>query len=199
MPFALRFLLATDAEALTQVLGIAYRTISARVLKKARLTRTSGATGAVTLVQRFGSALNLNIHFHMLVLDGAYLVGTEPPVFRRMAPPGEAELQALVERLAERIGRALERRGVLVRDAESSFFELDPAACAPIDDLLGHSITHRVAVGPRAGQKVSSLQTVPAREEGPRKSVAQYAGFSLHAGIGVEADQREKVERLARM
>ena len=28
--------------------------------------------------------------------------------------------------------------------------------------------------------------------------MAQYAGFSLHAGIGVEADQREKLERLAR-
>jgi hypothetical protein len=103
----------------------------------------------------------------MLVLDSAYLVGTEPPVFRRIAPAGEAELQALVERLAERIGRALERRGVLVRDAESSFLELGPAAGGPIDDLLGHSITYRVAVRPRAGQKVFSLQTVPARGEGP--------------------------------
>ena len=28
--------------------------------------------------------------------------------------------------------------------------------------------------------------------------MAQYAGFSLHAGIGVEAEQREKLERLAR-
>jgi hypothetical protein len=198
LPFALRFLLATDAEALTQVLGIAYRVISAHVLKKTGLARASGAAGAVTLIQRFGSALNLNIHFHMLVLDGAYLVGTEPPVFRRMAPPGEAELQALVERLAERVGRALERRGVLVRDAESTYLELGPTAGGPIDDLLGHSITYRVAVGPRAGQKVFSLQTVPAREEGPREGAAQYAGFSLHAGIGVEADQRGKLERLAR-
>jgi hypothetical protein len=120
LPFALRFLLATDPDALTQVLGIVYRTISAHILKKARLTRASGATGAVTLIQRFGSALNLNIHFHMLVLDGAYLVGTAPPVFRRIEPPSQAELQALVERLAERIGRALERQGVLSRDAESS-------------------------------------------------------------------------------
>jgi rRNA maturation endonuclease Nob1 len=30
-------------------------------------------TGAVALIQRFGSALNLNIHFHLLVLDGVYL------------------------------------------------------------------------------------------------------------------------------
>jgi Putative transposase len=120
LPFALRFLLATDPDALTHVLGIVYRTISAYVLKRARLTRASRATGAVTLIQRFGSALNLNIHFHLLVLDGAYLVGTEPPVFRRIAPPSLPELQALVERLAERIGRALEREGILTRDVESS-------------------------------------------------------------------------------
>jgi ribosomal protein S27E len=77
LPLPLRFLLATDPKALTHVLGIVYRTISAHLLKKARLTRASGATGAVTLIQRFGSALNLNIHFHLLVLDGAYLLGTE--------------------------------------------------------------------------------------------------------------------------
>jgi hypothetical protein len=28
-------------------------------------------TGAVTIIQHFGSALNLNIHFHMLFLEGA--------------------------------------------------------------------------------------------------------------------------------
>jgi len=110
------------------VLGIVYRMISAYIFKEVRLTRASGATGAVTLIQRFGSALNLNVHFHALVLDGAYLVGTEPPVFRRIEPPRQEELQALVERLAERIGRALERRGVLARDADNSYLELDLAA-----------------------------------------------------------------------
>jgi putative transposase len=179
------------------VLGIVYRTISDYVLEKARLTRTASATGTVTVIQRFGSALNLNIHFHLLVLDGAYLVGTERPVFRRIESPRLEELQALVERLAERVGRALERQGVLARDADSSYLDLDPDAGGPINDLLGHSITYRVAVGPRAGQKVFSLETVPARAE-ERKGVAQYAGFSLHAGIGVEAVQRGKLERLAR-
>ena len=41
-------------------------------------------TGAVTLIQRFSSALNLNIHFHMLFLDGVYLKSTHPPVFRQV-------------------------------------------------------------------------------------------------------------------
>jgi hypothetical protein len=35
-----------------------------------------------------------------------------------------------------------------------------------MDDLLGHSITYLVAMGPRAGQKVFSLQTVPGSRRG---------------------------------
>jgi hypothetical protein len=60
--------------------------------------------------------------------------------------------------------------GRLARDAESSYLELDPGAGGPMEDLLEHSITYRVAVGRRAGQKVLSLQSVPARERrSPRK------------------------------
>src|SRR5690606_6168677 len=154
LPFALRFLLATDPDALTHVLGIVYRAISGFILEKAGLTRSDGDTGAVTLIQRFGSALNLNIHFHMLCLDGAFLTGTAPPVFRRIAPPTRRELQALVERIAQRIGRALERRGLIERDCENAYLSLDPSSDGPLDDLIGHSITYRIAVGPRAGQKV---------------------------------------------
>ena len=33
-------------------------------------TPQTAQTGAVTLIQRFGSALNLNIHLHMLFFDG---------------------------------------------------------------------------------------------------------------------------------
>jgi hypothetical protein len=72
LPFALRFLLATRPAVLTRVLGIVYRAISGHLIRKAGLTRAHAASGAVTLIQRFGSALNVNIHFHMLCLDGVY-------------------------------------------------------------------------------------------------------------------------------
>src|SRR5512139_964145 len=39
-------------------------------------------------------------------------------------------------------------------DAEQSYLAIEPEAGGAMDDLLGHSITYRVAVGPRAGQKV---------------------------------------------
>ena len=40
-----------------QVLGIVYRAISTHLIHKAGLSLRDGATGAVTLIQRFGSAL----------------------------------------------------------------------------------------------------------------------------------------------
>jgi hypothetical protein len=73
LPFALRYLLATRPEVVTQVLGIVNRAISGHLIRKARLTRASAVTGSVTLIQRFGSALNLNVHF--LVRPGDLGVG----------------------------------------------------------------------------------------------------------------------------
>jgi len=62
-PIALRFLLATDPDSLTLVLRTVYRAIAGYLLQKAGLARAIGHPGAVTLIQRFGSALNLNIHY----------------------------------------------------------------------------------------------------------------------------------------
>jgi hypothetical protein len=74
-----------------------------------------------------------------------------------------------------------------------------PAEGAALNDLIGHSITYRVAVGPRKGQKVFTLRSLAAqRDDDGRKGVAEYAGFSLHAGIGIEPNAREKLERLCR-
>jgi hypothetical protein len=68
-------------------------------------------TGAVTLIQRFGSALNLNIHFHMLFLDGVYIGGTNghPMRFLRIKAPAKGKITRLTHYIAQRIGRYLER------------------------------------------------------------------------------------------
>jgi hypothetical protein len=117
LPHALRFLLAMNPHALTRVLGAVYRSISRHLIGKAGLTRTTGETGAVTLMQRFGSALNLNVHLHLLFLDGVYLAdGASPPVFRHVAAPGASDLQELVEQIAARVGQVLERRGLIERE-----------------------------------------------------------------------------------
>ena len=72
------------------------------------------------MIQRFGSALNLNVHFHMLFLDGVYVERPDGALrFRWVKEPTSAELARLAQTLALRIGRYLERQGLLERDAEA--------------------------------------------------------------------------------
>jgi ribosomal protein S27E len=150
LPFALRYLLATRPEVVTQVLGIVYRAISGHLIRQAGLTRASAATGAVPLIQHFGCALNLNVHFHLLVLDGVYRREGEGRLrFVPVPPPSTEELQRLVQRIAERIGRSLERSGLITRDIENVYLAFDPTQAPPIHGLLGASITYRIAMARR--------------------------------------------------
>ena len=70
----------------------------------------------------------------------------------------------------------------------------------PSNQLLGSSITYRIAVGPQQGRKVFTLQTLPNHESDTpfSSSVGEAAGFSLHAGVATNANEREKLERLCR-
>jgi len=114
VPFQLRYLFATQPLVMGKVLSIVHRVISTFLIKRAGLTVKSGAqTGAVTLIQRFGSALNLNLHYHMLYLDGVY---SSKAVFYPVKPPTAQDLDKVTQKIAERVSRYLERAGYLVRE-----------------------------------------------------------------------------------
>ncbi len=84
------------------------------------------------------------------------------------------------------------------RDAENGYLAGDGLEAGPLDQLLGSSITYRIAVGPQQGRKVFTLQTLPACDEPFDVGVGKVAGFSLHAGVAARADERQKLERLCR-
>lgn len=136
---------------------------------------------------------------HMLFLDGVYIERPDGSLcFRWVKAPSSAELTRLTQTLARRIGRHLERQGLLERDAENSYLAGDGLETGPMEQLLGSSITYRIAVGPQQGRKVFTLQTLPACDEPFDDRVGKVAGFSLHAGVAARADQRQKLERLCR-
>jgi hypothetical protein len=154
---------------------------------------------------RQARALNLNIHFHMLFLDGVYTSGKNGTYvrFRRIKAPTAKELTQLTHTIARRIAHFLERQGLLEQDSEGAWLtssagsEEDQDA---IHHLLGSSITYRIAVGPQQGRKVFTLQTLPDCESDNSSpaTVGKTAGFSLHAGVATQANEREKLERLCR-
>jgi len=199
VPYPLRFLLASRPEVTGRVLRIVYRCLATYLIKRAGFTRKTAQTGAVTLIQRFGSALNLNIHYHMLFLDGAYAEQAEGKLrFHPVKAPTQAELARLTNTLAHRIGLYLERQGLLERDAENSYLTGEYFESGPLVQLQGASITYRVAVGPQQGRKVFTLQTLPASDDAFEGGAGKVAGFSLHAGVVARADERQKLERLCR-
>jgi len=76
------------------------------LLTKAGHKKSTAHTGATTLIQRFGSALNLNIHFHMLFLDGVYVgEAASSARFRWVKAPTSDELTQLAHTIAHRLAR----------------------------------------------------------------------------------------------
>jgi hypothetical protein len=178
---------------------ITHRAISTHIVSQAGFTNKQAKTGAVTIIQRFGSALNLNIHFHMLFLEGAI---SENPwggtTFTRIKAQSHSDMVELVHAISQRIARYLEKVGLVKRDMENSYLNL------PLDEedsllhLQGASVSYRIAIGPQQGQKVFTLQTLPASNEGEYGQLANTSGFSLHAGVFANADESDKLERLCR-
>ena len=154
-PFQLRFLFASRPELMSKVLGIVYRAIASQLIKKAGLTQKTAQSGAVTLIQRFGSALNLNVHFHMLFLDGVYTKNKQGKTrFQGTIAPNQQELVKLVHTISHRVAQFLERQGILERDVENSYLQLDGIDEDPMQQLIGCSVSYRIAVGPQQGRKV---------------------------------------------
>jgi len=85
----LRFLFASDRVSMSESFGIVYRAIAAFQIKKVRLTQKEAQCGAIALIQRFGGALNLNIHYHMLPLD--FRTPSSPALADRALGAGRSE------------------------------------------------------------------------------------------------------------
>ena len=93
----LRYQLAFDAGLCTDFLAVFLRVIFGWLKNTAKKQGIRDAQGAaITVVQRFGSALNLNLHLHSLVLDGLYTRPTAEavPVFHPLPAPTDDEVGA---------------------------------------------------------------------------------------------------------
>ncbi len=204
LPFALRYRLAFDGPLTSAILGLFLRTVFSSLRRRARLPiegRRSLQCGAVTFVQRFGDALNLNVHFHSLVVDGVYARDAEGRLrFHPLPPPDDAEVARLAREIARRIGRLLERRG-LHAETEASDADPLPKEQPFLASLYAASVGGRLATGRRAGRRMLRVgdridpDALPLLEGERCASVDE---VSLHANVAVPARDRTRLERLCR-
>ena len=173
LPYRLRFLLSRDPQRLTRVQGACIRALFAAARKRARAVGLQARhPGAITFVQRFGSALQLNVHFHVVMPDGLF---DDEGNFAHLPPPTDADVEEVLRRAIRGIARRL--GGDILDDNDCD----EPTALGALD-----------------GQALLPLS--PSRSnpvEPPYKPLtARHKGFTLHAATRVRASDRHGLFRL---
>jgi hypothetical protein len=156
LPYRLRYLVAWDHALAGAVLGVFVRVLLGFQRHRARGHGIrDGRSGCVTVIQRFGGGLNLNLHFHTLLFDGVFFEGQEGALeFRSLPPPTEDDVGVVLARIAARVLRLLKRRGLDPGDTD--LFQADPVVeeSPALAGISSASIQGRIAFGPRAGARV---------------------------------------------
>lgn len=180
-----RWHLAEDPKLASEALSLCVRALwnfQRRRARRAgiRLPRAHGH-GAITFVQRFGSALQLALHFHTLMPDGVFVPppGADPearPRFHRLDPPTQEEVEQLLKTIIRRVTRLLEKRGRFEQEPDPD----DARLCA-------YALASR-----------SPVKSPPTVEEDLPPLCARIDGFSLHAASVIHENDRAGLERLCR-
>jgi hypothetical protein len=197
VPWPRRLLLARNHKLSKGVHGVLQRLIQGwyRTRAEKLLGVRGGRTGAITVIQRFGSDLRLNLHFHCLLIDGVYVrdPATGKLVFHGLPPPTTKDIEEVVATLAHRAERWLARQG----------WGADEDIVDEVDDdaqqtMQAASIAGRVTLGKHAGRLVRRYRLHNGRPYKLPPRCASCSGYNLHAGTTVTERNRSGRERLCR-
>jgi hypothetical protein len=186
-PRQVRYHLAADPRLATEALQLFIRTLFNYQRAAARaqglpVTRAR-SSAALTYIQRFGSALQANLHFHSLLPDGIFVHDPQAPGarpgFAALPSPTDEEVARLCTLVASRTLAMLRRRGRLEDDTAG--------APDPGDHLLA------MAHAPVPGTSRTFVPTPSGR------LCAQLEGFSLHAARRVHEHDRDGPWALVRV
>ena len=178
-PMPARFWMARNPRLMSGLLNIFMRAVH-RYYKNSflknsalNLSEYKVQTGSLTVIQRFGGALNLNIHFHTLFLDGVYVSKAaepnEAPIFIPNQPLHTEEIETLLKTIQKRMVRHLIKRGLL------SKYENDPVPdlneeMTLFDSLQGSSVLGRIGTGENQGKKIRRIGSFGFEAESAFKS-----------------------------
>ena len=137
------------------------------------------------------------------MIEGVYREEEGQAVFCKLEPPSNEDVKEVLAKVQSQVVHLLKRKGyVLDRTAESNEAEYPEELDLTLSDLCqAASVQNRIALGERAGQYVKKLGSFgtagdPVLLEGTR--TASLGGFSIHANTWVEADEKDRLEKLCR-
>ena len=190
--WSLRYLMGYDRVLASDILEAVAQTVRERIAWRVKQdlalkSVTDVETGAVMFVQRFDSALRLNVHAHTLVLDGGYVWQNGKLVFHALSEVAEEDVRWVAKRCWQRIEKILKRYG---KDPESG--EPDPIAESEpfLAEVYGHAISGfgTARIVDESDDSHASGKTL----------VAQVGGINVHAERVIDGRDRPQLERLCR-
>ena len=202
LPPRVRYALAWRRDLCTAVAGMLFHAVQRHLRTWAQMRRLGDArSGAIIVVQRFGGALNLNVHLHALVLDGVFArAGDGQLRFHRAPPPSAADVADVLAAIAPPVRARLARAGLDDEDGADSHAGAEPALVG----LAAASVQGVLALGGVSGRRPQRLGRGEGRIPesallGPRPDTpgARWDGFDLHGGVTVPG-HRARLERLCR-
>lgn len=161
VPLPLRYWMAASQDLTATVHTIIRTTIGQYDVQQAvtrGVPRDKVQPGSVTCIQRFGSAINLHLHFHGVFLAGVSLDRTDQglkPRFVKGEPPPDTDIAAVVQKISRRVIRTRRRLGYHL---EAGINAAMATGYAPLVDdapalarTMAASVPQRIAFGERAG------------------------------------------------
>jgi hypothetical protein len=211
VPVALRYWTAASRDLTAQVHTIIRTTIAQFYVNQAvkrGAQRPQVQAGSVSCLQRAGGSLNVNLHYHLIALEGVFLDRIDQgltPRFLTGEPPSDADVAEVIRKISQRVIRTLRRLGYLEAGIEVSVATgYDPLLDnePELARTMAASVKQRIAFGERAGENVRRIGSGFGYEgerpelKGPR--CASVNGFSLHANTDIAAHRRDQLERVIR-
>ncbi len=216
-PWGVRSVLGYDRELCRDAAAAFAQELSRSLKRRAKvllpLPRQSDAlTGSMCVVQRTDGALRLNVHLHVLALDGVYTEDADGTLsFHALPTPTAAEVSEIAERTAKRLHKAFQKQGRVspwddvaapsdaeltdsLQDAQPGLFACYQAAAAGI-----------AVSGERAGKPLlrlmlspGAMTDKPCSPQAPEQPIATALGVNLYAKQLVDGRDRAQLERLCR-
>lgn len=159
-------------------------------------------------VSECGLHVNLNIHFHMLHVQGAWELSSDESsvIFHSADNPTNEELLSCIEKISSGVLRILKRMKLIEQDetgheviANNSSDTDDPLA-----SIQAASTQNKIALGIRKGQRVRRLieqleyEYLENKPKLTGSMAVSFMGFSMHAAVSTWSTNKARLEQLVR-
>jgi hypothetical protein len=210
IPVPLRYMCARNSELQGKILRLTNAVIAKSIKNSVPGLNPKNKklqTGAVTLIQRFGGHVNLNIHFHMLHVQGAWEISADKTAatFHAADNPTGQELLASIDKIAAGTIKILKKMKLIEQSPDGiNVVSENSDKEDTLSNIQAASTANKIALGQRKGKNIRRL--IERFEEEFRSAephitgdmAANFMGFSLHAGVSVWSSNKARLEQLIR-